>query len=41
VDNEVLIDAKKHYLRVGDFADIKIENATAFDLVGSPVDKKA
>ncbi len=41
VDNEVLIDAKKHYLRVGGFANIKIENATAFDLVGSPVDKKA
>ncbi|MEQ8240129.1 MAG: 30S ribosomal protein S12 methylthiotransferase RimO [Cyclobacteriaceae bacterium] len=41
VDNEVLIDAKKHYLRVGDFAQIKIENVTAFDLVGSPVANKA
>jgi len=41
VDNEVLIDAKKHYLRIGDFAQIKIENVTAFDLVGSPVANKA
>ena len=34
VDNEVLIDAKKNYLRVGDFADIKIKDATEFDLYG-------
>lgn len=34
VDNEVLIDAKKNYLRVGDFADIKINDATEFDLYG-------
>ena len=39
VDNEVLIDASKHYLRVGDFTDIKIEKATAFDLYGQPVTK--
>ena len=38
VDNEVLIDAEKHYLRVGDFADIKINSATAFDLYGEPID---
>ncbi|MEL7144940.1 MAG: TRAM domain-containing protein, partial [Bacteroidota bacterium] len=38
VDNEVLIDAKNHYLRVGDFADIKIESATAFDLHGVPTE---
>lgn len=37
VDNEVIIDAAKHYLRVGDFANIKIEDATEFDLYGSPV----
>lgn len=37
VDNEVLIDASKHYLRVGDFADIKINDATEFDLYGEPV----
>ncbi len=39
VDNEVIIDAGAHYLRVGEFADIKIESATAFDLIGSPVAK--
>lgn len=37
VDNEVYIDAKKHYLRVGDFAEIKITDATEFDLYGEPV----
>ncbi|MBO6496069.1 MAG: 30S ribosomal protein S12 methylthiotransferase RimO [Roseivirga sp.] len=36
VDNEVYIDAKKHYLRVGDFAEIKITDATEFDLYGEP-----
>ncbi len=37
VDNEVLIDAKEHFLRVGDFANIKITDATEFDLSGEPV----
>ncbi|MEQ8470138.1 MAG: 30S ribosomal protein S12 methylthiotransferase RimO [Marinoscillum sp.] len=37
VDNEVLIDASEHYLRVGDFVNIEIESATAFDLYGKPV----
>ncbi len=37
VDNEVLIDANKHYLRVGDFANIKIDSTSAFDLYGTPV----
>ncbi len=37
VDNEVYIDAKKHYLRLGDFAQIKITDATEFDLYGEPV----
>ncbi|MEQ8583935.1 MAG: 30S ribosomal protein S12 methylthiotransferase RimO [Marinoscillum sp.] len=37
VDNEVLVDASEHYLRVGDFANILIEKATAFDLYGKPV----
>jgi ribosomal protein S12 methylthiotransferase len=36
VDNEVIIDANKHYLRIGDFADIKITDATEFDLYGEP-----
>lgn len=37
VDNEVLIDASKHYLRIGDFANIKITDAAEFDLFGEPV----
>ncbi|WP_017731175.1 30S ribosomal protein S12 methylthiotransferase RimO [Nafulsella turpanensis] len=36
VDNEVLIDASQHYLRVGDFAQITITEATEFDLYGEP-----
>ena len=36
VDNEVLIPAAAHYLRVGDFADIKITSAEEYDLVGEP-----
>jgi ribosomal protein S12 methylthiotransferase len=35
VDNEVLIDASKNYLRIGDFADVKIDDAEEFDLFGS------
>jgi ribosomal protein S12 methylthiotransferase len=37
VDNEVLVDAKKHYLRVGDFVDLKIVEAADFDLYAEPV----
>jgi ribosomal protein S12 methylthiotransferase len=37
VDNEVLIDASGEYLRIGDFAQIKILDATEFDLIGKPV----
>jgi len=36
VDNEVLIDATKHYVQVGKFANIKITSATEFDLYGEP-----
>jgi len=36
VDNEVLIDATKHYLKVGEFAMIEIYDATEFDLYGVP-----
>ncbi len=34
VDNEVLIPAAGTYVRVGDFADVKIKHATEFDLYG-------
>ena len=37
VDNEVLIDAKKYYLKLGDFTDVKITDATDFDLYGIPI----
>jgi ribosomal protein S12 methylthiotransferase len=34
VDNEVLIDATNQYLRIGDFAKVKINSAEEFDLFG-------
>lgn len=37
VDNEVLIDATKYYLKTGDFTQIKINQAEDFDLYGEPV----
>lgn len=39
VDNEVLIDATKYYLKTGEFADIEIFDATEFDLYGAPISK--
>ena len=36
VDNEVLIEATKHYLKIGEFADITITDASDFDLYGEP-----
>ena len=37
VDNEVLIDAKKHYVKIGDFTDVKIIEAADYDLYGKPI----
>jgi ribosomal protein S12 methylthiotransferase len=37
VDNEVLIDASKHYLKQGEFFNIKITEAADFDLYGEPI----
>jgi ribosomal protein S12 methylthiotransferase len=37
VDNEVLIDAKKYFCRIGDFCMVKITDATDFDLYGEVV----
>lgn len=37
VDNEVRIDADQFYLKQGEFAEIKIIDATDFDLYGEPV----
>ena len=36
VDNEVLVDATQHYLKQGEFVDLKIVEATDFDLIGVP-----
>ncbi|WP_435313443.1 30S ribosomal protein S12 methylthiotransferase RimO [Cellulophaga fucicola] len=37
VDNEVLIDATKYYLKQGEYTNIKITQAEDFDLYGEPV----
>ena len=37
VDNEVLIDATKHYVKIGDFTNIQITEASDYDLYGLPV----
>jgi len=38
VDNEVLIDARQQYCRIGDFVNVKITDATEFDLYGEVVE---
>ena len=37
VDNEVLINAEKNYIRTGDFAMVKIIAAEDFDLYGEVI----
>jgi ribosomal protein S12 methylthiotransferase len=37
VDNEVIIEAKENYLRIGDFVNVKISDASEFDLTGKAV----
>lgn len=37
VDNEVVIEAKSNYARIGDFVSVKIDRAEDFDLYGSIV----
>ena len=37
VDNDVIIDASKHYVQIGQFIDVKIISAGDFDLIGEPV----
>ncbi len=39
VDNEVLIEVKDNYLRIGDFVDVKITRAEEYDLFGEMSDK--
>ncbi len=38
VDNEVLVSAKNKYVRLGDFANVKITDSTEFDLIGEVVE---
>jgi len=37
VDNEVLVDAKKYFVRIGDFANVKITSAEDYDLYGEVI----
>jgi len=37
VDNEVLVDAKKNFVRIGDFAEVRITEATEYDIYGEVV----
>ena len=37
VDNDVLIDASKHYVQIGQFINVKISSAGDFDLYGEPI----
>ena len=37
VDNEVLVDASLHYLKTGEYVNLKITDAADFDLYGEPV----
>lgn len=38
VDNEILVDARRYYLKTGDFAYLKIVEATDFDLYAIPAE---
>jgi ribosomal protein S12 methylthiotransferase len=37
VDNDVVVDATKHYIKIGEFIDITIHDAGDYDLYGTPV----
>lgn len=37
VDNDVLVDAREHYIKLGEFIDVEIYEAGDFDLYGKPV----
>ncbi|WP_435416114.1 30S ribosomal protein S12 methylthiotransferase RimO [Polaribacter aestuariivivens] len=40
VDNDVLVDAREHYIKIGEFIDVKIHEAGDYDLYGIPVKKQ-
>jgi ribosomal protein S12 methylthiotransferase len=37
VDNDVLVDAREHYIKIGEFIDVTIHEAGDYDLYGTPV----
>jgi ribosomal protein S12 methylthiotransferase len=37
VDNEVLVDARNYYVKIGDFVELEITEASDFDLYGKPI----
>ena len=37
VDNEVLVDARNFYVKIGDFVELEITDAADFDLYGQPI----
>ncbi len=37
VDNEVIIESKENYLRIGDFVNVHVTSATEFDLTGKVI----
>ncbi|HKZ36650.1 MAG TPA: TRAM domain-containing protein, partial [Chryseolinea sp.] len=37
VDNEVIIESHREYLRIGDFVNVKVNAASEFDLTGEVV----
>ena len=37
VDNDVLVDAREHYIKIGEFIPVKIHEAADFDLYGTPI----
>ena len=37
VDNDVLVDAREHYVKIGEFIPVKIHEAGDFDLYGTPL----
>ena len=40
VDNDVIVDAREHYIKLGEFIDIEFFDAGDFDLHGKPVVKQ-
>ena len=40
VDNDVLVDAREHYIKIGEFIDVEIYEAGDYDLYGTPVKKQ-